>query len=331
MKKKILGILSVLVAVLVMSHNAGALNLEYSVASYWAGAQPYSTLWGSNDGNNGNSYICAGGTDYRTAISRLLIFFDNNMASSVRAGDIFELNLSGTSDGNNNVNLDFAINLYDAYGNFDVIDVNYSSAGLSSAKFQIILMAKKNNVTAVDLRRVGNIPFVTMSKTGGGLECLATGNWTAYHSVGNGSQAIVDAINNSSDAGAINSAKDAIVGAINEQNQKEEEATENIANQTPQDMSSSGNTENQASSNLIDLIRSFVTALTSINTGNCDITLDFPAYAGGSRTVNICQNKDKAGNLISVFSSLTLIVFYIPLALKLLTMIYNEIRSFTNG
>ena len=130
------------------------------------------------------------------------------------------------------------------------------------------------------------------------------------------------------DTAAIIGGLDEINDSINDFHDDMSDAVDNISNQSPSDI---GNSENQATTNLIGLFQSFITAITGVNMGNCNLTLDFPNYAGGSRVVNVCQNKDKAGNMISIFSSLTLIVFYIPLALKLLSMIYNEIRSFTNG
>lgn len=112
-------------------------------------------------------------------------------------------------------------------------------------------------------------------------------------------------------------------------NKEQREATEEAVQEsedTAQDNSSSGQT-----TNLIGAFQSFVTALTNLSASNCNVTLAWPSSLGGNMQVNICQNKDYAGNIISVFGSLTLIVFYIPFSLKLLSMIYNEIRSFTNG
>lgn len=110
---------------------------------------------------------------------------------------------------------------------------------------------------------------------------------------------------------------------------KEEEASENISDQTPSDMGS--DVENQETTNILSLFSSFLSALTSVNAGSCVVQLPFPNYAGGNWTMNICQYKDKAGNIVSLFGSATLILFYLPVAWRLLGMIYNEIRSFTNG
>lgn len=112
-------------------------------------------------------------------------------------------------------------------------------------------------------------------------------------------------------------------------NDEQKQATEDAAaNSNTQAQNNSSSTQ---TTNLIGAFQSFVTALTSLNATNCNVTLPFPSALGGNMQVNICQNKDYAGNIVSVFGSLTLIVFYIPFSLKILSMIYNEIRSFTNG
>lgn len=111
--------------------------------------------------------------------------------------------------------------------------------------------------------------------------------------------------------------------------EKEQTATQDASDDASD--AADENSTNQQTSNLIGILQNFLNAITNFSATNCNITLPFPNYAGGDLTVNICQNKDKAGNIIGVFTSLTMIVFYLPLAIKLLSMIYNEIRSFTNG
>lgn len=112
-------------------------------------------------------------------------------------------------------------------------------------------------------------------------------------------------------------------------NKEQEDATQNAVDDS--ESAAEDNSSNTQTTNLIGAFQSFVTALTSLSSTNCNVSLPFPSALGGSMQVNICQNKDYAGNIVSVFGSLTLIVFYIPFSLKILSMIYNEIRSFTNG
>lgn len=120
----------------------------------------------------------------------------------------------------------------------------------------------------------------------------------------------------------------AIEDIITDWKDKQEQAADDVANQTPDKIA---NATNEQTTNIIGIISSFLSAITNFSAGSCELPLDFPSYAGGQMTVNVCQNRDRGGNLISLFTSLTLIMFYLPLAFKLLSMIYNEIRSFTNG
>ena len=116
---------------------------------------------------------------------------------------------------------------------------------------------------------------------------------------------------------------------IQQQYNKENEAINNIENQTVP-----SGTDNQQSTNLIGVITDFVRVITYIDTNqNCNLTLPFPDFFGGSRNVNICNGKQVFNGtvFIGAFANLTLIAFFIPLAYNLLKMIYNEIRSFTNG
>lgn len=111
--------------------------------------------------------------------------------------------------------------------------------------------------------------------------------------------------------------------------EEESESVDNISDQTTSDIS---NATNSQTTSLINTLTSFVGAITAIDTtGNCQLTLPFPNFAGGSFTVNPCNGADKAPTIIQVFSSLFLIGIFVPLAWLLLKMIYNEIRSWTNG
>lgn len=116
--------------------------------------------------------------------------------------------------------------------------------------------------------------------------------------------------------------------SIDERNQKEYDAVDNIDNQNSSDIDGA---ENQQTDNLIGIISSFVTALSSFSATDCNLNLPLPAFVGGNTSVNICQGKDILGNFITLFSTLTVLLFYVPLAWLLLKMIYNEIRSWTNG
>lgn len=136
-----------------------------------------------------------------------------------------------------------------------------------------------------------------------------------YEVITNDQQGVIDELGNIDDT-------------LNDQFDKENDAVDNIENQTPP---SSGSGQNATTSSLLQTLQSFVTALQGISATNCNVTLAFPNFAGGSMVVNPCQNKEFAGNIISIGGSLLLITFYIPVAYMLIRKIYSEIRSFTNG
>lgn len=116
--------------------------------------------------------------------------------------------------------------------------------------------------------------------------------------------------------------------AQQDQQEQEQQAQSNIENQSISDIEDS---TSQATTNLIGVLSSFLTELQGFSATNCNLSLPFPQFIGGTQIVNICQGKDVLGNFITVVGTLAMVVFYIPLAIVLLKMIYNEIRSFTNG
>ena len=115
---------------------------------------------------------------------------------------------------------------------------------------------------------------------------------------------------------------------ITEQNEREEEAIDNISNQSSSDIPESSDTE---TTSVISVISGFLSSLQSFQATSCELTLPFPNYAGGSQTVNPCSGKEKAPTIVQVGSSLLLIVTFVPLAFIVLRLIFNEIRSWTNG
>lgn len=349
MKKLAFGILCMAAAVLLMSHNTLAVqaDLDVSISYTNFNSTMYFCVEQVNQGEQvsgqcGNRYWASATSafnyDSNIHTSASGIKFFTPTSYQVKYNDIIQLEFD-LIQGTVNNSLDTGIVSFRSNtSGFQVIDISYDQVDNTTAHVKTLLWASR-----YEGYNSGALPIILIPSRVPSNEAnnytwnfiwlresnaqVIGGLVNVFHLKGDSSEAIINAINNNNSSGAINDLKE----SIEEAQEQEQEAVDNISEQTPSDISSSGNTENQASTNLIGAFSSFVSALTNIQTGNCNITLAFPAYAGGSQTVNICQNKDKAGNLISVFSSLTLIVFYIPLAIRLLTMIYNEIRSFTNG
>lgn len=140
------------------------------------------------------------------------------------------------------------------------------------------------------------------------------------------SQAIINALNAGNNT--IINQNSQIINQNQQVIDKENQAIDNIENQDSSDISDA---ENQATTNLIGVFSSLLNELGNFQASSCVLVLPLPNFIGGQTSVNICQGKDVFGNLITLIGSLTMICFYIPLALVLVKMIYNEIRSFTNG
>lgn len=110
--------------------------------------------------------------------------------------------------------------------------------------------------------------------------------------------------------------------------EQEQGALDNISGQTSNDIDGASN---QQTTNIIGVLTTFVSTLGSIQSGSCELTLPFPTYAGGNVLANPCSYKEKAPTIVTIGSSLLLITVFIPLAFIVLRLIYNEIRSWTNG
>ena len=119
-----------------------------------------------------------------------------------------------------------------------------------------------------------------------------------------------------------------IINQSTEYYDKTYESVDNIENQSSSDVEGA---TNGVTTNLIGLISSFMNEISSFSATTCVIAMPFPSFMGGSTNVNVCQGKDVLGNFVTVMATGALIFFYIPFAWVLLTLIYKEIRSWTNG
>ena len=90
-------------------------------------------------------------------------------------------------------------------------------------------------------------------------------NQDIINSINNQSQALSDINDSLQDT---NDKLDNINDNLQDRQDEEDEALDNIADQTPEDISDNGSTENQATTNLIGLFQSFITALTNITQAN---------------------------------------------------------------
>ena len=175
------------------------------------------------------------------------------------------------------------------------------------------------------LRSNGGLYFLQHSTTGVGVVSFGTTNFNVTFNNNLSDELLQQQINQNN---TIIDQNQTIINQNQEQIDKENASVDNIENQSPDDYS---DTENQATTNIIGVISSFFAQFTNFTPTNCEVTLPFPDFFGGSMTQNICSGKEQAGEIISIVGSLIMVGFYIPLAFALLKMIYSEIRSFTNG
>lgn len=118
-----------------------------------------------------------------------------------------------------------------------------------------------------------------------------------------------------------------IVEGFDQLHNDQQNASDNIGGQDTGDIDGA---TNQQTTTLIGILSNFVTTITNVQaTSYCSFTLRFPAFAGGNQRADLCQGRQD--QIINIFSSVVLVTFFIPLAYLLLKMIYNEIRSWTNG
>lgn len=338
--------------ILLMSHNTYALELSQNVVYQGSGTAPQwrddSTSSVSNTWHTGR--IVYGGNS-GNASEFNSFYVRGNSGSNLPIQNSWYLQVSGRivytgSDNKWNTSGNF---IYTSQGNCPIVDmetVEVQSHNGSTSKteqtFNYTITCKYSGSN----NGVPQIGFKVQSRSQLDTYQFSVQNWFLwqYRSTAYDDTEVINAINKVrtsinniyNSLGNTNQKLDDIKDALDtlnetqsQQNQQEQESAENISDQTPADMGSS--VENQQTTSIINLFGSFLSALTSVNAGSCVIELPFPSYAGGSWTMNICQYKDKAGNIVSLFGSATLILFYLPVAWRLLGMIYNEIRSFTNG
>ncbi len=345
-------ILLPVLCVLLMSHNSFALDLTQNVVYQGSGNNPQwrddSTSSVSNTWHTGR--IVYGGNSGNAAEFNSF-YVRGNSGSNLPIENSWYLQVSGriAFNGTDNKWNNSGNFIYTSNGNCPIVDMEtvevQSHAGNTSNTTQIYNYTITCKYTGAN-NGVPQVGFKVQSVSQLVTYQFSVQNWFLwqYKSSAYDDTEVIKAINNVrtsinniyNSLGDTNQKLDDMLDALDtlnqtqsQQQQEEQQATDNISNQSPSDMGS--DVENQQTTSIINLFGSFLSALTSVNAGSCVIQLPFPSYAGGNWTMNICQYKDKAGNIISLFASATLILFYLPVAWRLLGMIYNEIRSFTNG
>lgn len=319
-------------AVFLMSHNASALDFSVDVDLVSnSSSQIYPIAW------NCGATVCNGfqnaWTGFLTSTDGGLLNYRHSIPNRQYSyGDIIRLSYNVTSTRDTSANhTSFAGLKYAGNNPVSVLYTDVSQLNDSGGVVYVYLWVYGTFtdsdllLTSVD----GGFTWYLYTGSSGTAESLKILDTQVFRlkSGATDYSGALNTINNN--INSINSGLNNVKDAIDNQNEEEKQETQDASDDAAAEVGEVA--DNAATSNLIGIISNFISAISDFQGGNCDLSLAFPSYAGGTLNVNVCQNKDKAGNLIEVFTSLTLIVFYLPLALKLLSMIYNEIRSFTNG
>lgn len=344
------------IVIFLMSDNVSAVDLSNSVKYVQGVARPY---WQSshNESAHQGSYSFGNNFDY-TSTNWIRIKSATNTNLTVDAGNYVSITgkVIAYSSVGGNASTNILSQPYTVWGpgaatstdgvdcnlvdySFDTYTAYSTSAYEYTYNFEWICRATNGNITnPVTNFWVNNRNPGTGGTTRADLNIARVTIWEPVD--GFDDTDIINAINRINNS--INSLNNNVIDTndkldqllqsqenVNDFINEEQESIDNINNQSPSDMGSE--VENQQTTSIINLFGNFLSALSNIQAGSCVVNLPFPSYAGGTWTMNICQYKDKAGSIISLFGSATLILFYLPVAWRLLSMIYNEIRSFTNG
>lgn len=335
--RKFFGIIIPFFAIFLMSQNVSAFSFGSS-ASYpikscvSAIGDPVQKYLTGVVNNGGCSMIQTGQTSGVAGwVKSASVVFNNSIPAPALVTLEFTVNGSntiGSFEAQNAVLLNYDVERYtDNISTFHVIATYYISSNTNNFAWATDMFYVQANAR-IDVSRASVVLLfngITADQLTALQNALATKLQSIDANIVIGDQRLLAIYNLLDDQG---DTIDEINDNIDERNQKEYESVDNIENQSPSDVSDA---ESQQTTSLIGVLQSFLSELNSFSATNCNVVLPFPSFMGGNMTVNICQHKDKAGSFISIIGSLIMMGFYIPFVYTVLKMIYNEIRSFTNG
>lgn len=295
----------------VNNENIGSVSIPYTIFTYDANARKelYGIMFATNTYDNQNNKYKTISVNF-TIEQSTLTAFENPIGSPnytfqvTAGGSVYNGSCNNTAWGSG-----------DLWGRSWTCAANFSNYE-NIESFSLVLGELEGNSTS-------SYPFVNVSPASGNGPYLYDARVTSFsYTISSSADPLLAGQQQTTDA--VNS----LNTTIQEQNNKEQEGIDNISNQSSSDIEGS---TNQQTTSLINVISGFIGAFSNINATNCDLNLELPDFAGGSRVVNICSGKENAPQIIEIGSSLLLICVFVPLAFVVIKMIYNEIRSWTNG
>lgn len=301
MKRLLVYIFIPILAILVMSHNTFAYEMANSDVSYYGTYTDIRTYCS----NNTWSTECAAGTTGHDS----LLFYDSNM--SLSSGDYFVEVYVEIANWDGNAPLWFGASWSNKMSIISQEQVSSTTRGTATTRVYRIM------------GRYFGTPTVSSSNyiiIGGNPDLGAWSHWRflnmSFYRINNGdasNQQIIDAINNISRGPSADEIGDAV-------NAPQQDAADDIRNQSPSDIGNSTNAETQS---LLTAFGSFVSAIASISPSNCNVDFDLGHIDFGEQ--NLCSVS--VPTVFTTITSIIVIMFTIPFVYHLVNRILGLIRE----
>lgn len=313
MKRLLVYIFIPILAILLMSHNTFALDINQAVEfkQTWTNNRMVcAARFGNNITFNGNTCVLNGPGSTGLIGSGLSYIYTADV--NLVQGDYYEFLLQVGVSGDAQTNIPIVWNMATTT-NFSLvsfekvsIDENLGSSATSEAYvsfYRVILRSSVNNSSyplELGYSNHQTNMFYIAGDTGSLMVDFRISSINRYSPKTDDQQSVVDAINN--------------------QTQQEENAASDIQNQSASDIGNSTNAETQS---LLTAFGSFVSAIASISPSNCNVDFDLGHIDFGEQ--NLCSV-----SVPVVFTSITsiiVIMFTIPFVYHLVNRILGLIRE----
>lgn len=218
-----------------------------------------------------------------------------------------------------------------------LVDVKSFSQGSGSFRVQFTFLAESSaSIGSNGYIKVGtnyNNSELAFLKPN---ERISGGMGSFFHIEGSGTQAIVDAINNSSDAAAIQNAKNVIVDAIEKQQQDDQQAVQDVVDDAQSSADSSQSDVDSASANFLESLGIIIDVFKNAEPGNCNISFSATSpglsnFMNSVGSVNLCSNvPESILNIMRALASLVITPVVLSCAYSLVNTMYkmfNEVQE----
>lgn len=316
-KRYITGIFICVLAIILMSHNVGAVSPVFDARLVRTKAN--TTLgWNGSDCDQPQNYIIRVASG-KTACSITAFSFGAGY-NEFLAGDIVELDIYVIHNANDNAlnNWIFATTPQIAESpstGVSIIGQELSTAGQNIAKITYYLQIGGYVRTTYETRIALNYQWANMVLYSGDYLWANVSTWRVktddYSSITGSLEDVVEAIQDSAESSQV-------------YQQQEQQAIEDATEQAQDTADTAQSDSAQATSSLLSTITGFFGAIMSVNATNCKFNSGLP-FLEGQGEIDLCAVP--APPIVQTISSLIMIVIFIPFAIHM----YNRFISITES